>query len=228
MATPPSRRRAGLWPPVPPASPPPAGPPPVQPRKADAAVKRQSESSPRKQIVVDPPPGSAPSPGSPPWSDGASPPGRPRTVLEPFSNRPRRIRPASRKDPARVPTGRARPAPGSAPSPGSPAWSDRASPPEKTTTAAPALSLDFVSHFPPTTLYPHDRRRRPPDLAKMQKCEDFPSILRLPGLWPTHVRERRFPRRKRHRFSFGAHRPSAALRGIGLNRHKLHPASFYL
>ena len=55
------------------------------------------------------------------------PPKRPRIVLESFSNRPRRIRPASRKDLARPPPGRARPAHGSAPSPGPPAWSHGAS-----------------------------------------------------------------------------------------------------
>ena len=77
-------------------------------------------------------------------------------------------------------------------------------------------------------LHQHDRRRCPPDLAEMQKREDFPSILRLLGLGPTCVRERRFPRRKRHRFGFGAHRSSAALRGIGINRKKLHPTLVYL
>ena len=42
--------------------------------------------------------------------------GAPRTHLESSSNRPRRFRPASPKDPATVPTGRARPSPSSAPS----------------------------------------------------------------------------------------------------------------
>ena len=50
--------------------------------------------------------------------------GAPRTHLESSSNRPRRFRPASPKDPATVPTGRARPSPSSAPSRGSPAWPD--------------------------------------------------------------------------------------------------------
>jgi hypothetical protein len=85
----------GYLPPVPPVARPPAGPPPGQPRKADAAVKRPSESSPRKPIAVDPAPGSAPSPGSPPWSDRASPPGRPRTVPEGSGQLPRRIPPGS-------------------------------------------------------------------------------------------------------------------------------------
>ena len=46
---------------------------------------------------------------------------------------PRRIRPASRKDPANGPTGQRSPEQGSAPSPGPPAWSDG-------TSAAPPLS----------------------------------------------------------------------------------------
>ena len=52
------------------------------------------------------------------------PPGAPRIHLESSSNRPRRFRPASPKDPATVPTGRARPSEGSAPSRGPPAWPD--------------------------------------------------------------------------------------------------------
>ena len=60
---------------------------------------------------------------------------------------PRRIRPASRKDPANGPPASARPEQGSAPSPGPPAWSDG-------TSAAPPLS-------PPPRTVPEPFPNRP-------------------------------------------------------------------
>jgi hypothetical protein len=129
--------------------------------------------------------GSAPSPGWPAWSAGPSAAttpsnrprivlesssNRPRTVPEPSSNRPRGFRPASPKDPATVPTGRARPAQGSAPSPGWPAWS--AGPSSATTPSNRPRTVPEPAPKVPASFPQGSGQPPPPGRARPRRAAD--------------------------------------------------------